>query len=157
MVHKIFVTDFKISRFFPKPKLNLKRILEAIVLSACYLTLFYNLQQLTQMYLLGSNFVDFRMALVFSVLAIMRSIFRESIVAPIAGLTSVGLMFNFFYSSGSLRQFGVLQLQTGLMTVKIKFVTLLIIILTILALKTSQYIYEIIKNLKVKEPESLEA
>jgi hypothetical protein len=107
------------------------------------------------MYLPGSNFVDFRMALVFSVLAITRSIFRESVVAPIAGLTSVGLMFNFFYSTGSLRQFGVIQLQTGWITVKIKFVTLLIIILTLLALKTSQYIYEIIKNLRVKELENL--
>jgi hypothetical protein len=70
-----------------------------------------------------------------------------------AGLASVGLMFRFLYGSGSLTRFGVIQVQIETLMIKIRFTTLLIVILMILTAKTIQYIDEAIANLRVKQEE----
>jgi hypothetical protein len=63
-------------------------------------------------------------------------------------------MFNFLYGSGCLTQFGILQMQTGVLTVRISFPNLLMLILIVFIVKTAQYIYEVIAKLKVAEEES---
>jgi hypothetical protein len=151
MAHKPFAVDLRFSHLFPKPRVDLKRIAEAIALPLCYAILFYNLHQLAQTYLPGSDLVNIKMALILSVLAVFRSIFKESLLAPIAGLISVGLMFNFLYGSGSLTQFGVIQMQTGVLTVRIKFAKLLILILLVFTVKTAQYIHEVVSKFRVEK------
>jgi hypothetical protein len=153
MANKISVVNCRVSRLFPKPKIGLKRVAEAVVGPLSYMFLFYNLHQLAQTYPLSSNLIDVHMAVILSVLAILRAVFRESLVAPIAGLTSVGLMFRFLYGSGSLTTFGVIHVQIETLMIKIRFTTLLIVILIILTAKTIQYIDEIIANLRVKQEE----
>lgn len=148
MAHKISVMDLGVSRLFPKPKMDLKRVAEATLGPLCYMALFYNLHQLARTYSFSLNFMDIHMAMLLSVLAILRSLFKESLVSPTAGLTSVGFMFRFLYSSGSLTQFGVIQVQIEALTVKIEFTALLVIILIILTAKTLQCVHEIFINLR---------
>jgi hypothetical protein len=148
MAHKISVMDLGVSRLFPKPKMDLKRVAEAALGPLCYMALFYNLHQLARTYPFSLSFMDIHMAMLLSVLAILRSLFKESLVSPMAGLTSVGLMFRFLYDSGSLTRFGVIQVQMETLTVKIEFTALLIVILVILTVKTFQCVHEIFANLR---------
>jgi hypothetical protein len=141
--------DYGFSRLFPKPKIGLRRVAEAVVGPFCYMALFYNLHQLTQTYPVSLSFMDIRMAMLLSVLAVVRSLFKESLVSPLAGLASVGFVFRFLYTSGSLTRFGVLQLQLEALTVKIEFTALLMVILLILTAKTFQCVHEIFANLRV--------
>jgi len=91
------------------------------------------------------------MAFILSVLAVLRALFKESVVSPMAGLASAGLMFRFLYNSGSLTRFGVLQMQIETLTVKIKFTILLLVILVILTAKTLEYMHEMFANLRIRE------
>jgi hypothetical protein len=153
MAHKPFAADLSLSHLFPKPRVDTKRIAEATILPLCYMILFYNLHQLAQTYLPGSDLVNMQMALVLSALAILRSIFKESLFAPVSGLASVGLVLNFLYGSGCLTQFGVLQMQTGMLTVRIRFPNLLALMLLVFTVKTAQYIYEVVAKLREAEEE----
>jgi hypothetical protein len=152
MANKISVVNCRVSRLFPKPKIGLKRVAEAVVGPLSYMFLFYNLHQLARAYpSFSSGLFDVRMVIILSVLAVLRSILRESLVSPIAGLMSVGLMLRFLYSSGSLTRFGVIQMQIEALTIKIKFATLLLVVLIILTAKTLQYVHEVSTILRIEE------
>jgi hypothetical protein len=151
MTHKIPDLTSKIARAFGTPRLDLKRVPEALIVPACYMVLFYHLNLLVSTYLPGSNLIDLRLALILSALAITRTIFKESLISALAGLASVALMFNFLYQAGSLNQFGIIRTQTSVVTVTLKFQSLLMIILFVMILKTLLYTLEIIENSKVSQ------
>lgn len=151
MTHKIPDFTSKIAQAFGTPRLDLKRALEASIVPAFYMVLFYHLNLLVGTYLPGSNLIDLRLALVLSALAITRTVFKESLISALAGLASVALMFNFLCQAGCLNQFGIIRTNTDMVTVTLEFQSLLTIILSVTILKTVQYTLEIIKNSKVSQ------
>lgn len=148
MTNKIPNLMSKIARAFGKPRLDLKRALEALIVPACYMVLFYYLYLLVSTHLPGSNLVDLRLALILCALAVTRTIFKQSLISALAGLSSVAIMFNFLYQGGCLNQFGVIRTQTSVVTVTLKFQGLLVGILIVMILKTLQYTLEMISAIQ---------